>query len=115
MNDFQYTLHVSLLLSTLARSPCSQDFPNARDLLAPSNRDAARLKQFAEEIARVTTHDQIPQLAFAANHHGDEDIAMFDFTSMSMANHSCYVRSRDGHTLIQAIVGDTLLEVSARA
>ena len=88
-----------------------QDFANARDLLAPSNRNAAKLNAFAEEIARVTTHNQIPDLTFERNHHGEEDIAMFDFTSMSMANHSCYVKSRDGRTLIQSIVGDTLLEV----
>ena len=97
-------MHCSVLTS-------QQDFANARDLLAPSNRNAAKLNAFAEEIARVTTHNQIPDLTFARNHHGEEDIAMFDFTSMSMANHSCYVKSRDGRTLIQSIVGDTLLEV----
>lgn len=97
--------------SLLKKGILKQDLSNARDLLAPQNRDEAKLKQFALEIAQVTTHGQIPNIAFEANHHGHEDIAMFDFTSMSMANHSCFVKKRHDRTLIQTIVGDSLLEV----
>ena len=97
--------------SLLKKGILKQDKSNPRDLLAPQNRDETKLKQFALEIAQVTTQGQIPNISFELNHHGQEDIAMFDFTSMSMANHSCFVKKRHDRTLVQTIVGDSLLEV----
>ena len=110
-DDTHYFVMTVKKQSLLKKGILKEDRPNARDLLAPDNRDNSKLKQFALEIADVTTKHRIPNITFEVNHHGEEDIAMFDFTSMSMANHSCFVKKRHDHTLIQAIVGDSLLEV----
>ena len=110
-NDTHYFVMTVKKHSLLKKGILREDRPNARDLLAPDNRDNSKLKQFALEIADVTTQHRIPNITFEVNHHGEEDIAMFDFTSMSMANHSCFVKKRHDRTLIQTIVGDSLLEV----
>ena len=92
---------------------CQQDYPNdPATLLSPPNRNMDKLHSFAKEVAMATTQNQLPNMQFAVNHHNEEDVAMFDFTSMSMANHSCYVKKRGGKTLLQCIVGDSLLEVN---
>ena len=110
-DDTHYFVMTVKKHSLLRKGILKEDRPNTRDLLAPDNRDNSKLKQFALEIADFTTQHRIPNITFALNHHGEEDIAMFDFTSRSMANHSCFVKKRHDHTLIQAIVGDSLLEV----
>ena len=89
-----------------------KDYPNdPATLLSPPNRNMDKLHSFAKEVAMATTQNQLPNMQFAVNHLNEEDVAMFDFTSMSMANHSCYVKKRSGKTLLQCIVGDSLLEV----
>ena len=110
-DDTHYFVMTVKKHSLLRKGILKEDRPNTRDLLAPDNRDNSKLKQFALEIADFTTQHRIPNITFALNHHGEEDIAMFDFTSRSMANHSCFVKKRHDRTLIQAIVGDSLLEV----
>jgi hypothetical protein len=45
------------------------------------------------------------------NHHGDPDVAIFDFTSMFAANNSAYVQEKFGKQLLCGLVGDGLLEV----
>jgi hypothetical protein len=37
---------------------------------------------------------QLPDLQFAVNHHGEPDVAIFDFTSMFAASNSAYVQVR---------------------
>lgn len=53
----------------------------------------------------------MPDLQFAVNHHGDPDVAIFDFTSMFAANNSAYVQEKFGKQLLCGLVGDGLLEV----
>ncbi len=55
----------------------------------------------------------MPTREFARNHYNQEDIAIFDFTALFKAEHSCLVRERHGHKLVMALVGDGLLEVSS--
>ena len=47
---------------------------------------------------------------FALNHHGEPDVALFDFTSMFAASNSCYVKEKYGKQLLVGLVGDGLLE-----
>ena len=54
---------------------------------------------------------QLPDLQFALNHHGDPDVAIFDFTSMFASNNSAYVQEKFGKQLLCALVGDGLIEV----
>ena len=75
------------------------------------NIDREALLLYAKEAATLATENQIPNLDFALNHKGQEDVAIFDFTSMHQAEHSSMVFERQGKKLLMAIVGDTLIEV----
>ncbi len=50
-------------------------------------------------------------LDFAMNHCDQPDVAMFDFTSMYASESAALVRERFGHSVLVALVGDSLLEV----
>lgn len=71
---------------------------------------AEKLLDYAREAAEFSTKYQMPNLEFAVNHYGKPDVAMFDFTSMFAAETSCRVMLRNGHRLLQCLVGDSLLE-----
>lgn len=53
----------------------------------------------------------LPDMDFAVNHYGQPDVAMFDFTSMYAAENASRVVEKNGHKLLQLLVGDSLLEV----
>ncbi|XP_043242534.1 F-actin-monooxygenase Mical-like isoform X2 [Amphibalanus amphitrite] len=96
--------------SLLAKGVILQDYMDTGQLLSPSNIDRARLMDFAREAADFSTDFQLPELKFAVNHYGLEDLAMFDFTCMYA---SCYASTaivRHGHGLLLQLVGDSLLE-----
>lgn len=80
-------------------------------LLSRSNVDQAALLSYAREAADFSTNHQLPKLDFAINHYGQPDVAMFDFTCMYASENAALVRQRNGHQLLVALVGDSLLEV----
>ena len=88
-----------------------QDTSEPRALLARDNLDQEKLLAFGREAADLVTNKQLPHLEFAKNHYGEDDIAIFDFTAMHRADHSCLARERHGKKLLLSIVGDTLIEV----
>jgi len=53
----------------------------------------------------------LPDMDFAVNHYGQPDVAMFDFTSMYAAENASRIVEKNGHKLLQLLVGDSLLEV----
>ena len=53
---------------------------------------------------------QLPHLEFALNHHGDPDVALFDFTSMFAAGYASHVMEKNQKQLLFSLVGDGLLE-----
>ena len=53
---------------------------------------------------------QLPHLEFALNHHGDPDVALFDFTSMFAAGFASHVMEKNQKQLLFSLVGDGLLE-----
>lgn len=73
--------------------------------------DQAALLSYACEAADFSTNHQLPTLDFAINHYGQPDVAMFDFTCMYASENAAMVRQRNGHKLLVALVGDSLLEV----
>lgn len=73
--------------------------------------DQAALLSYAREAADFSTNHQLPTLDFAINHYGQPDVAMFDFTCMYASENAAMVRQRQGHNLLVALVGDSLLEV----
>lgn len=81
-------------------------------LLSRANVDQVALLSYAREAADFSTNHQLPTLDFAINHYGQPDVAMFDFTCMYASESAAMVRQRNGHKLLVALVGDSLLEVS---
>ncbi|XP_063107971.1 F-actin-monooxygenase MICAL2 isoform X4 [Cavia porcellus] len=79
-------------------------------LLCAENVNQDNLLSYAREAADFATNYQLPSLDFAINHYGQPDVAMFDFTSMYASENAALVRERQGHPLLVALVGDSLLE-----
>lgn len=73
--------------------------------------DQEALLNYAREAADFSTNQQLPSLDFAINHYGQPDVAMFDFTCMYASENAAMVREVNGHQLLVALVGDSLLEV----
>ena len=70
---------------------------------------------YAREAADFGTNYQLPSLDFAINHYGQQDVAMFDFTSMYASENAALIRKKHGHQLLVSLVGDSLLEVRGAA
>lgn len=91
-----------------------QDFADTAKLLDTANVDKGALLKYAKEAADFSTNYMLPDLDFAVNHYGQPDVAMFDFTSMYAAENASRVVEKNGHKLLQLLVGDSLLEVCER-
>ena len=63
------------------------------------------------EAASLATENKIPMMQLALNHHGEEDVAIFDFTAMTQAKHASLCLERMDKRLLKCIVGDSLIEV----
>ena len=81
-------------------------------LLSPKNTNKAKLLEYIRDTCDYCTDYQLPELDFAINHHGEPDVALFDFTSMFAASNSSYVKEKNGKQILLALVGDGLLEVN---
>lgn len=88
-----------------------QDYIDTEALLNSENVNQEALLSYAREAADYATHYQLPTLDYAINHCGQPDVAMFDFTSMYASENAALVRERFGHSVLVALVGDSLLEV----
>ena len=70
-----------------------------------------KLLEYIRDTCDYCTDYQLPDLNFSINHHGEPDVALFDFTSMFAASNSTFVKEKNGKQLLCALVGDGLLEV----
>uniref|UniRef100_A0A8C9FK89 F-actin monooxygenase n=7 Tax=Neognathae TaxID=8825 RepID=A0A8C9FK89_PAVCR len=86
------------------------DYADTELLLSRENVDQEALLNYAREAADFSTNQQLPSLDFAINHYGQPDVAMFDFTCMYASENAALVREQNGHQLLVALVGDSLLE-----
>ncbi len=80
-------------------------------LLSPQNIDPEALKLFTMQAVVFATDNHLPNLQFATNSRGTEDVALFDFTTMYASETSCRAIERKNHKLLLGLVGDSLLEV----
>lgn len=96
--------------SLLEKRVLKQDYADTDTLLSRSNVDQEALLNYAREAADFSTNHQLPHLDYAMNHYGQDDVAMFDFTSLFQAENACRVISKHGQKLLMALVGDSLLE-----
>ncbi|XP_026167089.1 protein-methionine sulfoxide oxidase mical3a isoform X26 [Mastacembelus armatus] len=109
-DDTHYFVMTAKKQSLLEKGVILQDHADTELLLSRANVDQAALLSYAREAADFSTSHQLPTLDFAINHYGQPDVAMFDFTCMYASENAAMVRQRNGHKLLVALVGDSLLE-----
>jgi len=108
-DDTHYFVMTAKKSSLLERGVLIQDCAATQDLLSDSNVNKKALLDYARDAAHWTTG--LEPLEFALNHHGQEDCAMFDFTSMYAASNACKaLRTKGGGFTLVSLVGDSLLE-----
>lgn len=73
------------------------------------------LERYAVEAVTYSTNGELSNLEFEKNHRGENDIALFDFTSLFAAENAARIVERKGKRILLCVAGDTLLEVRARA
>ncbi|XP_056318313.1 F-actin-monooxygenase mical2b isoform X2 [Danio aesculapii] len=96
--------------SLLDKGVIIHDYIDTEALLNSENVNQEALLVYAREAADYATHYQLPTLDYAVNHCAQPDVAMFDFTSMYASENAALVRERFGHSVLVALVGDSLLE-----
>ncbi|XP_021333696.1 F-actin-monooxygenase mical2b-like isoform X30 [Danio rerio] len=96
--------------SLLDKGVIIHDYIDTEALLNSENVNQEALLVYAREAADYATHYQLPTLDYAMNHCAQPDVAMFDFTSMYASENAALVRERFGHSVLVALVGDSLLE-----
>ena len=101
-------LGINFFLSSRSKN---QDLKEPIELLSPSNVNQSALLDYIRDTCDYCTDYQLPNLKFALNHHGQPDVALFDFTSMFASRNSIHVKERHSKQLLSCLVGDGLLEV----
>ena len=96
--------------SLLDKNVLKQDYDSTEMLLSPDNVNQENLEEYAKQAADFSTKLQLPSLDFAHNQYGQNDVSMFDFTSIYAAEHASRVVEKKGSKLLVALVGDSLLE-----
>ncbi|XP_015208647.2 protein-methionine sulfoxide oxidase mical3a isoform X25 [Lepisosteus oculatus] len=109
-DDTHYFVMTAKKQSLLEKGVILHDYADTELLLSRENVDQEALLNYAREAADFSTNHQLPRLDFAINHYGQPDVAMFDFTCMYASENAALVRERNGHRLLVALVGDSLLE-----
>uniref|UniRef100_A0A8C3A2P5 F-actin monooxygenase n=1 Tax=Cyclopterus lumpus TaxID=8103 RepID=A0A8C3A2P5_CYCLU len=109
-DDTHYFVMTAKKQSLLEKGVILHDYADTELLLSRANVDQAALLSYACEAADFSTNHQLPTLDFAINHYGQPDVAMFDFTCMYASENAAMLRQRNGHNLLVALVGDSLLE-----
>ncbi|KAM8861273.1 protein-methionine sulfoxide oxidase mical3a isoform 16-T18 [Synchiropus picturatus] len=109
-DDTHYFVMTAKKQSLLEKGVILHDYADTEMLLSRANVDQMALLSYAREAADFSTNHQLPSLDFAINHYGQPDVAMFDFTCMYASENAAMVRQRNGHKLLVALVGDSLLE-----
>ncbi|XP_061631250.1 protein-methionine sulfoxide oxidase mical3a isoform X12 [Phyllopteryx taeniolatus] len=109
-DDTHYFVMTAKKQSLLEKGVILHDYADTELLLSRANVDQVALLSYAREAADFSTNHQLPTLDFAINHYGQPDVAMFDFTCMYASESAAMVRQRNGHKLLVALVGDSLLE-----
>ncbi|CAN9498746.1 unnamed protein product [Ophioblennius macclurei] len=109
-DDTHYFVMTAKKQSLLEKGVILHDYGDTEMLLSRANVDQTALLSYAREAANFSTNRQLPTLDFAINHYGQPDVAMFDFTCMYASENAAMVRQRNGHKLLVALVGDSLLE-----
>ncbi|KAI8506728.1 [F-actin]-monooxygenase mical3 [Branchiostoma belcheri] len=109
-DDTHYFVMTAKKQSLLKKGVILCDYDETEMLLSRENVNQEALMAYAREAADFSTNQQLPRLDYAFNHYGQPDVAMFDFTSMYAAENASRIVEKNGHRLLQCLVGDSLLE-----
>jgi len=109
-DDTHYFVMTTKKHSLLDRKVLKKDMADPLALLSPKNVNKDALYEYIRDACDYCTDYQLPHLEFALNHHGEPDVALFDFTSMFASNAACHIMEKEGKQLMCGLVGDGLLE-----
>ena len=88
-----------------------QNRSEPKELLANDNIDREALEKYAKDAATFSTKGGLGELEFVKNHRGENDVALFDFTSMFASENASRIVERKGKKLLLCVAGDSLIEV----
>ncbi|WKX93565.1 hypothetical protein Q1695_011104 [Nippostrongylus brasiliensis] len=109
-DDTHYFVMCAKKQSLLDMGVILKDNDDVSQLLSSQNVDQEALCRYAQSAADFATNGKLPALNFAKNHRGNEDVAMFDFTSLYSSKCSVRLVERMNKCLLMGIVGDSLHE-----
>jgi len=109
-DDTHYFVMTTKKHSLLDRKVLKKDLNDPIALLSPKNVNKENLLEYIRDACDYCTDYQLPHLEFAMNHHGEPDVALFDFTSMFAAGFASHVMEKKNKQLLFGLVGDGLLE-----
>jgi len=109
-DDTHYFVMTTKKHSLLDRKVLKEDYNDPIALLSQKNINKEALYDYIRDACDYCTDYQLPHLEFALNHHGQPDVALFDFTSMFASGSACHVIERKNRQLLLGLVGDGLLE-----
>lgn len=72
------------------------------------------LEQYARDASSYATKDHLKGLPFEKNHRGENDVALFDFTSLVKSENAARIVEKKGKSILLCLAGDSLLEVSRK-
>ena len=88
------------------------DCADPKQLLARENIDRKALEQYAVDTTTFSTKGGLGTLEFEKNHRGENDIALFDFTSIFASENASRIVERKEKKVFLCVAGDSLIEVS---
>jgi len=109
-DDTHYFVMTTKKHSLLDRKVLKKDLNDPMALLNPKNVNKDKLLEYIRDACDYCTDYQLPHLEFAVNHHGEPDVALFDFTSMFASGSASHVVEKNNRQLLLGLVGDGLLE-----
>ncbi|KAJ1348972.1 hypothetical protein KIN20_004384 [Parelaphostrongylus tenuis] len=109
-DDTHYFVMCAKKHSLLDMGVIRKDNDDVSQLLSFQNIDQEALCRYALAAANFATNGKLPRLEFAKNYRGNEDIAMFDFTSLYSSKCSVRLVERLNKYLLMGVVGDSLHE-----
>ncbi|CAI8055970.1 [F-actin]-monooxygenase mical1 [Geodia barretti] len=95
--------------SLLKKGVLKKDYNDPKQLLSPSNIDTTALKKYTVEAADFSTEGALP-LTFLKNDRGEDDVALFDFTSLFASENAARIVERKGRRILLCVAGDSLNE-----
>ena len=111
-NDTHYFVMTAKKDSLLQKGVILDDQQDRNKILKPENINKKKLEVFAKEAALFSTKyysKELPNRPFA-KWKGENDVSIFDFTNVYSSKNASRLKTKDGHSLLLSLVGDSLIE-----